>query len=88
MILYVIVHAVLSIGVSFIDQFFKLPILKELNKTLGAVLGGLKGVFEMYVISAVIGFASMLIPVETFTEAVSKATLQQGLWESILSFLK
>lgn len=87
-ILYVIVHAVLSIGVSFIDRFFKLPILKGLNKTLGAVLGGLKGVFEMYVISAVIGFASMLIPVEAFTEAVSKATLQQGLWESILSFLK
>lgn len=87
-ILYVIIHAVLSIGVSFIDRIFRLPVLKGLNKTLGAVLGGLKGVFEMYVISAVIGFASMLIPVAEFTEAVGKATLQQGLWESILTFLK
>ncbi len=87
-IIYVIVNAVLSIGISFISNFFRLPILKGLNKTLGAVLGGIKGVFEMYVISAVIGFASMLIPVAEFAEAVSKATLQQGLWETILSFFK
>ncbi|MBO5230903.1 MAG: CvpA family protein [Clostridia bacterium] len=87
-IIYIIVNTVLSIGISFVNNFFKLPILKGLNKTLGAVLGGIKGVFEMYVISAVIGFASMLIPVEEFAEAVSKATLQQGLWETILSFFK
>lgn len=87
-IIYIIVNAVLSIGISFVNNFFKLPILKGLNKTLGAVLGGIKGVIEMYVISAVIGFASMLIPVAEFTEAVSKATLQQGLWETILSFFK
>ncbi len=87
-IIYVIANTILSIGISFINNFFKLPILKGLNKTLGAVLGGIKGVFEMYVISAVIGFASMLIPVAEFTEAVSKATLQQGLWETILSFFK
>ncbi len=87
-IIYVIVNTVLSIGISFVNNFFKLPILKGLNKTLGAVLGGIKGVFEMYVISAVIGFASMLIPVAEFTEAVSKSTLQQGLWETILSFFK
>lgn len=87
-IIYIIVNAVLSIGISFVSNFFKLPILRGLNKTLGAVLGGIKGVFEMYVISAVIGFASMLIPVAEFAEAVSKATLQQGLWETILSFFK
>ena len=87
-VILAICSAVLGIGISVIDRFFKLPVLRGLNKTLGSVLGGVKGVFEMYVISGVIGFAAMLIPVEEFGEAVSNATFQQGLWETIVSFLK
>lgn len=87
-VILAICSAVLGIGISVIDRFFKLPVLRGLNKTLGAVLGGIKGVFEMYVISGIIGFAALLIPVAEFSEAVSNATLQQGLWETIVSFLK
>lgn len=86
-IIYAICNAILGVGISIVDKFFRLPILKGLNRVLGAALGGIKGVFVMFVVSAVIGFAAMLVPVDEFTHAVSEAELHQGIWETILSFL-
>ncbi len=87
-IIYAVVSVLLSIVISLVNNVFKLPILNGLNRTLGMIIGGIKGVFEMYVISALIGFLSMLIPVAAFTDAVQKAALHSGLWETILNFLK
>lgn len=87
-IIYAIANVLFSIVISIVNNIFRLPILKGLNRTLGMVIGGIKGVFEMYVISALIGFLSMLIPVAEFNEAVQKAVLHSGLWETILNFLK
>ena len=80
--------SVLSIGVSFINKIFKLPILKSLNRTLGAVAGGVKGFFEIYIISAAVGFLSMLIPDHEITQAITNTVLQNALWENAINFLK
>ncbi len=87
-LIYAIANVLFSIVISLVNNIFRLPILNGLNRILGMIVGGVKGVFEMYVISALIGFLSMLIPVAEFTEAVQKATLHSGLWETILNFLK
>lgn len=87
-VIYAIANAVLSIGISFINKIFKLPILKSLNRTFGAVVGGVKGFFEVYIISAAVGFLSMLIPDHEITEAIANTILQSALWENILNFLK
>lgn len=87
-IVYAIVNAILSIGISFVNKIFKLPVLKGINRLLGGIIGAVKGVFETYVISAVIGFLSMLIPTHELPEAVEQTVLHSALWESIISFLK
>ncbi len=87
-IIYAIVNALLSIGISIVNKFFKLPILKGLNRLFGAIVGGIKGFFEMYIISAVIGFISMLIPVHEITDAIANTVLHSALWENIVNFLK
>ena len=87
-VIYAIANAVLSIGISFINKIFKLPILKGLNRLLGAVIGGIKGFFEIYIISAAVGFLSMLIPDHEITQAITNTVIQNALWENILNFLK
>ena len=87
-VIYAIANAVLSIGISFINKIFKLPILKGLNRLLGAVIGGIKGFFEVYIISAAVGFLSMLIPDHEITQAITNTVIQNVLWENILNFLK
>ena len=87
-VVYAIVNAILSIGISLVNKIFKLPVLKGINRLLGGIIGAVKGVFETYVISAVIGFLSMLIPTHEFPEAVEQTILHSALWESIISFLK
>lgn len=88
LIIYAIVNAILSIGVSFVSKIFKLPVLKGINRLLGAVVGGIKGFFEVYIISAAVGFLSMLIPDHEITQAIENTVLQNALWENIINLLK
>ena len=87
-IIYAIANALLSIGISFINKIFKLPILKGLNRLLGTIIGGIKGFFEMFIISAVVGFLTMLIPDHEIIEAISNTVIQNTLWEILIDFLK
>ena len=87
-VIYAILNALLSIGISFVDKIFKLPILKGLNRLLGTIVGGIKGFFEMFIISTVVGFLTMLIPDHEIIEAISNTVIQNTLWEILIDFLK
>ena len=87
-VIYAILNALLSIGISFVDKIFKLPILKGLNRLLGTIVGGIKGFFEMFIISTVVGFLTMLIPDHEIIEAISNTVIQNTLWEILIEFLK
>ena len=54
-ILLIIFVILLKIAARLINQFFKLPVLKTLNGTLGAVLGVLKAAVGIVIICSVIG---------------------------------
>jgi len=87
-ILYVICNGILSFAVSFINKVFKLPILKTFNRFLGSVLGGLKGVFMVFLVSAVLGCATMIVISEDFIDAVEHTYIQQNVWQCLIEFLK
>lgn len=87
-VIYAILNALLSIGISFVDKIFKLPVLKGLNRLLGTIVGGIKGFFEMFIISTVVGFLTMLIPDHEIIEAISNTVIQNTLWEILIEFLK
>lgn len=50
----------MKIAARLINQFFKLPVLKTLNGTLGAILGVLKAAVGIVIICSVIGLIGEL----------------------------
>lgn len=75
LVLYAISNAVLSIGISFINGIFKLPVLKGLNKFLGGIVGAVKGVVAVAVLSFVLVSLADIISPETLGAAVEAATI-------------
>ncbi|MBQ8014582.1 MAG: CvpA family protein [Clostridia bacterium] len=87
-VIYAISSFVLSFAVSAVNRIFKLPILRAFNKTLGAVLGGAKGIVAVFVVSGIIGFVAMFIENTAFVQAVEQTVIQQNVWETIISFFE
>ena len=85
LVIYAIANAILSIAVSFISGFFKLPVLKSLNKLFGGVLGAIKGVIAVCVFGVVLVIASELFAGTPFDEAVSQANIPGLVWETIIT---
>lgn len=82
--LYAISNAVLSIGISFINGIFKLPVLKGLNKFLGGILGAVKGIVAVAVLSVALVTLSGIISPEELGAAVEAAAIPNMFAEIIL----
>ncbi len=74
LIIFAISKFILSFGVSFINNIFRLPILKGLNKTLGGIVGAVKGVLIIAVVGVLLVAASPIMPDE-FSSAVTSSTI-------------
>lgn len=84
LIIYAIANFVLSFGISIINKFFKLPILKGLNKLLGGALGAVKGIIVVGIVGVVLVAAGGFFP-ETLGPAVNEANIPQLAAEIFLS---
>ncbi|MCL2108960.1 MAG: CvpA family protein [Oscillospiraceae bacterium] len=58
---FILVRAVLEIGVHFVDKVVKLPILKRFNKIGGMAVGFVQGALILFVIGWGLQFAGMLV---------------------------
>ncbi len=74
LILYALGNAVLSLGISFVNNIFKLPVLKSLNKLLGGVVGAVKGIVVLAILSTALVVVSPILP-DVFGTAVDSATI-------------
>ena len=77
-ILLIIFVILLKIAARLINQFFKLPVLKTLNGTLGAVLGVLKAAVGIVIICSVIGLIGELT-------AESTPVIQNSINDSVVA---
>ncbi len=75
LVLYAISNAVLSIGISVVNGIFRLPVLKSLNRFLGGIVGAIKGIVVVGILSVVLVTVSGIISPETLGEAVEAATI-------------
>ncbi len=82
-IIYAIANALLSVGIGVIDKIFKLPIIKSFNKLLGGVIGAVKGVFIIAVISLVFSLMMLLAPETQLSQAISESAIQKILTDVI-----
>ncbi len=75
--IYVISNTILSsVVITAINNIFKLPILKGINKLLGGILGGIKGVIVVCIISLVLSAATMLFKTDNdLLKAIDSSTV-------------
>ncbi len=82
-VIYAITNAVLSFGIKLLNNIFRLPVLKGLNKFFGGVLGAVKGIAVISVISVVIVVVSPILP-EEFAAAVNSSIIPNFLADLII----
>ena len=85
-IIFAIGSAVLNFAASFINGIFKLPLIKSVNKLLGAILGGVKGLIAVLIIGLVFWLISSIAPETPFAAAVEDSAIIKTAWEIINSF--
>lgn len=73
--IYAIISFILSFAVKAIDKVFKLPGLKGLNKTLGGLLGAVKGVAAVAILCAVLVTFRVFIQPEFLATAIDEAMI-------------
>lgn len=86
-IIYIICSSLLSILVSVVGSLFKLPIINGINKALGGVLGAVKGLAVISVLSVLAVFAAGIVPENELTLAVSQASLTNAISETVIQLI-
>ena len=82
-VIYAISNAILSFGIKFFNNIFKLPVLKSLNKFFGGVLGAVKGVVVIAVLGVALVTVSPILP-EEFASAIDSSIIPNIFSEMIL----
>ncbi len=86
-IIYIICSSLLSILVSVVGSLFKLPIINGINKLLGGILGAVKGLAVIAVLSVLAVFAAGLLSGNELADAVSQATLTNTISETVIQLI-
>lgn len=84
LVIFALSKAVLSFAISFINNIFKLPVLKSLNKLFGGVVGAVKGIVIVVILSAALVSVSQIILPEELRMAVASSTIPNVLADLIL----
>lgn len=87
LLVYIICSLILSIIINVISTMFKLPVIKDVNRSLGAALGTIKGLIVIGVISVFAVFAAGFFPGNEFADAVSEAMLTNTINEVAIQLI-
>lgn len=85
-VIFAVGSAVLNFVASLINGVFKLPLIKNVNKLLGAVLGGVKGIIAVFVIGLVFYLVSSIAPETPFAAAIEDSMIMKTALEILNSF--
>lgn len=71
---YAISNAILSFAIKFLNNIFRLPVLKGLNKFFGGVLGAAKGIVIVAILSIALVIVAPILP-EEIGDAINSSTI-------------
>ena len=74
-VIFLILNLVLQIAVSVISRLFDLPVLKTFNRTLGGVLGAVKGLLLVTVLAVLLDASTAFITNADFVTAVGNSKI-------------
>ena len=83
LVIFAVSKALLSIGASFINGIFKLPVLKGINKFLGGLAGALKGALAVVIICMVLLLSAQVISAP-FCDAVNGSVIVQFIGTNLI----
>ena len=74
-VVYAVSNAILSFAIKFLNNIFRLPVLKGLNKLLGGALGAVKGFVVVAILSMALVAFSPIISSEEIGEAINSSII-------------
>ncbi len=82
-VIFAVCSFVMKFVISAIDKVFRLPVLKNLNKMLGTVVGGIKGLVVLAIISVALYLIATIFPETQFAAAVNGSAVQRIIFETV-----
>ncbi len=86
-VIYLLLHAVCNILISLVCRVFKLPVIKSVDKSLGLVLGGIKGLAALAALSVVLVLATAFAPDSSLAAAVDETVLANAMYKIAFSII-
>lgn len=83
-IIYTVVRIVLAILTFIFDGIMNIPVLKTINNVAGLAIGVFMGIFRIYVILAIIYFASNLFDISFIVTSIKASTVVSHMYNSNL----
>lgn len=84
---YIVLMIIFAIIIGAIDTVFRLPVINKLNSALGAVLGAVKGVIVISVLSIAAIFGASFAPQNELAAAVVNSALINKIFEISTDFI-
>lgn len=84
---YIVLMIIFAIIIGAIDTVFSLPVINKLNSALGAVLGAVKGVIVISVLSIAAIFGASFAPQNELAAAVVNSALINKIFEITTDFM-
>lgn len=75
--IFIVVNIVFKVIVYVADKIFELPSLEKLNKTLGAIMGAIKGICYVGILGIVMNAAGYIVTDSKFTDAINGSYIQK-----------
>lgn len=87
-IMFAVLNLIFSVAIGIINTIFKLPVIKSFNKLFGGIIGAVKGVIAVAIVSVVFKGLTYIEPGNDFSLAVNESFIQQFVWDIINSVLQ
>lgn len=82
-IVFSVCERVFAILIGIINKFFKLPVIKGINRILGCFAGALKGAVIMSVICILLSLVIMILPENEIVSEIGNSTVYQSVIETV-----
>lgn len=83
---YFVVKFVFGLFIKVVDNIMSLPILKGINKLLGAILGGIKGIFIIWIILSILFILKDITFVSDINSAIADSYLTKWIYNNNFLF--
>lgn len=82
-IVFAVAQRILAILIGIVNKFFKLPVIKGINRILGCFAGALKGAVIMSVICILLSLVIMILPENEIVSEIGNSTVYQSVIETV-----